>query len=420
VVSIEKYVVVGGIPLSGKVRISGSKNSVLTLLPACLLTTEQCTLYDVPELSDVQNMSQVLDILGAAVQRSQRTLSVDANKLQFETVPDRLARSMRASNLVLGPLLARLGHARIPFPGGCSIGSRPMDQHLRGLRLMGASFTERFGCIEAQAKRLKGCDICLDFPSVGATENIMMAATLAKGTTLISNAAREPELVELQNFLNAMGAKVRGAGTNTIRIEGVSELGSAEQVLIPDRIEAGTFMTMAVATQGQVFIENVIPEHLEAVVAKLRETGAILEEEQNGIWIAAPKKLKPVDCKTMPYPGFPTDMQAQLMSLLAIAEGTSVATETIFENRFQHVDELCRMGADIKLEGRTAIIRGIKTLSGAYVEATDLRAGAALVTAALAAEGSTIIGNIQYIDRGYELFEQKLSKLGAQIIRISI
>jgi UDP-N-acetylglucosamine 1-carboxyvinyltransferase len=402
------------------VRISGSKNCVLTLLPACLLTEEKCTIYDVPQLSDVDNMSQVLNILGANVERSRKTLTVDAKKLQFETVPDRLARSMRASNLVLGPLLARLGHARIPFPGGCCIGSRPMDQHLRGLRLMGAEFSERFGCIEAHTKGLKGCDICLDFPSVGATENLMMAATLAKGSTTIHNAAREPELVALQNFLNAMGAKVRGAGTNTIKIDGVEALGGAKQVLIPDRIEAGTYMVMALATQGQIFVENVIPEHLEAILAKLREAGASIEQEEQGIFISSPKKIKAVDCKTMPYPGFPTDMQAQFMALMTKAVGTSIATETIFENRFQHVNELCRMGADIRLEGRTAVIRGVRGLSGAYVEVTDLRAGAALVTAALAAEGSTIIGSIHYIDRGYEMFEQKLVGLGAQIMRFTI
>jgi len=420
VVAIDKYVVVGGVPLKGKVRISGSKNSVLTLLPACLLTAEKCTIYDVPRLSDVENMSQVLNILGVEVERSDRTLTVDAKNLQFETVPDRLARSMRASNLVLGPMLARLGHVRIPYPGGCSIGSRPMDQHIRGLRLMGAEFTEKFGCIEAHTKGLRGCEICLDFPSVGATENLMMAAVLAKGVTTVHNAAREPEIVALQNFLNAMGAKVKGAGTNTVRIEGVKELSGARQVLIPDRIEAGTYMVMAMATKGQIFVENVIVEHMEAILAKLREAGAEIEENEQGVWIGAPEKIRAVDCKTMPYPGFPTDMQAQFVAMMTIAAGTSIATETIFENRFQHVNELCRMGADIRLEGRTAVIRGVKNLSGAYVEVTDLRAGAALVTAALAAEGSSVIGSIHYIDRGYEMFEQKLSNLGAQIMRFTV
>ncbi len=416
---MEKYVVVGGRPLSGKVRIGGSKNSVLTLLPACLLAEDACNLYDVPNLSDVENMLQVLSTLGAAIKRNQNSLTIDAGGLQFETVPDRLARSMRASNLVLGPLLARLGHVRIPYPGGCLIGSRPMDQHIRGLRLMGAEFTDRYGCIEARAKKLKGAEICLDFPSVGATENLIMAASLAQGVTIIHNAAREPEIVELQNFLNAMGAKVKGAGSNTVRIEGVDKLSGAEQVVTPDRIEAGTYMVMALATKGQIFLENVIPEHLEAVTAKLREAGARIQEDNSGLWIGSPRRLKPVDLKTMPYPGFPTDMQAQVMALMTLVKGTSIATETIFENRFQHVAELCRMGANIRLEGRTAVVQGVESLSGAYVEATDLRAGAALVTAALMAEGASIIGNIHYIDRGYDQFEQKLANLGAQIMRIT-
>ncbi|MEA4891326.1 MAG: UDP-N-acetylglucosamine 1-carboxyvinyltransferase [Peptococcaceae bacterium] len=416
---MEKYVVMGGRPLSGKVRIGGSKNSVLALLPACLLTEEECILYDVPDLSDVHHMLQVLEILGAATDKKQRTISIDAARLQFQTVPDRLARSIRASNLILGPLLARLGQAWIPFPGGCSIGSRPMDQHLRGLRLMGAEITEKFGCIEARAKKLKGCEICLDFPSVGATENLMMAATLAQGVTVIQNAAREPEIVELQNFLNAMGARVRGGGSNSLRIEGVNRLRGAEHVLIPDRIETGTYMVMALATKGQIFLENVISEHLDSVIAKLREAGAVIREEEGGLWIGSPAKLKPVDCKTMPYPGFPTDMQAQLMALMTTVPGASIATETIFENRFQHVAELCRMGADIRVDGRTAVVQGVAALSGAYVEATDLRAGAALVTAAMMAEGASVIGNIHYIDRGYEHFEQKLTNLGAQIMRIT-
>mgnify|MGYP001014076559 CR=1 FL=1 len=414
-----KYVVIGGNRLSGTVRVSGGKNSVLTILPACLLSGGVCTLHDVPKLSDVSVMKEVLDCLGAKVDFTGNTMIVDASNVGNVELPDRLTRMMRASNLVMGPILARFRHVKLAYPGGCSIGSRPMDQHLRGMKILGAQITEKHGYIEAKAERLGGGEICLDFPSVGATENILIAATLADGVTTIRNAAREPEVVDLQNFLNKMGAKVKGAGTDVIRIEGVKELGSAEHTIIPDRIETGTFMVIGAITGGEVLIKNVIPEHVEAVIAKLREAGVEIAESDEEIWVRGSRKIKGVDFKTMPFPGFPTDMQAQLMVLMAVSEGTSIVTETIFENRFKHVDEFRRMGADIKVEGRVAIIKGVKNLSGAYVETSDLRAGAALVIAGLVAEGATVIDKINLIDRGYENFGQKLRGLGAQILRVN-
>lgn len=416
---MEKYVIVGGNRLSGTVRLSGGKNSVLTILPACLLSKGVCTIHDVPRLSDVFVMQEALECLGARVSFSGNTMVVDASQVTSVEVPDRLGRLMRASNLIMGPMLSRFGQARLAYPGGCSIGSRPMDQHLRGMKILGAQITEKHGFIEGKAARLKGGEICLDFPSVGATENIIMAASLAKGTTILRNAAREPEIVDLQNFLNCMGANVKGAGTDIIRIEGVREMGSVEHTIIPDRIEAGTFLTIGAVCHSDIFIENIIPEHLEAVIAKIRETGVEIREENGGIRVTGDQKTKGVDYKTMPFPGFPTDMQPQVMVLMAVSEGTSIITETIFENRFKHVDELRRMGADIRLEGRVCIVKGVNKLSGAYVETSDLRAGSALVVAGLVAEGATVVANIYHIDRGYENFEQKLRGLGAQILRVN-
>lgn len=416
---MEKYVIIGGNRLSGTVRISGGKNSVLTILPACLLSDGVCTLHDVPKLSDVFVMKDVLECLGAKVDFSGNTMVVDAAKVSNVELPDRLTRMMRASNLVMGPLLARFQYVKLAYPGGCSIGSRPMDQHLRGMKILGAEITEKHGYIEAKSAGLTGNEICLDFPSVGATENILIAATLANGVTTIRNAAREPEVVDLQNFLNQMGAKVKGAGTDVIRVEGVKKLGSVEYTIIPDRIEAGTFMVIGAITGGEILIKNVIPEHIEAVISKLKEAGVEIRENDQEILVRRNGKTQGVDFKTMPFPGFPTDLQAQLMALMAISEGTSIVTETIFENRFKHVDELRRMGADIKVEGRVAIIKGVKNLSGAYVETSDLRAGAALVTAGLVAEGATVLDKVHLIDRGYENFEQKLRNLGAQILRVN-
>jgi len=412
-------VIIGGNRLSGTIRVSGGKNSVLTILPACLLSGGVCTLHDVPKLSDVYVMKNVLESLGAKVDFTGNTMVVDATSVSNVELPDRLTRMMRASNLVMGPLLARFQYVKMAYPGGCSIGSRPMDQHLRGMKTLGAEIKEKHGFIEAKATRLVGSEICLDFPSVGATENILLAATLAEGVTVIRNAAREPEVVDLQNFLNQMGAKIKGAGTDVIRIEGVKKLNSVEYTIIPDRIEAGTFMVMGAITGGEILINNVIPEHIEAVISKLREAGVEINETDEGILVRGGKKRQGVDVKTMPFPGFPTDMQAQMMALMAVSEGTSIVTETIFENRFKHVDELRRMGADIKVEGRVAIIKGVKSLSGAYVETSDLRAGAALVTAGLVADGATVLDKVHLIDRGYENFEQKLRGLGAQILRVN-
>lgn len=416
---MEKYVIVGGNRLSGEVRLSGGKNSVLTILPACLLSKGVCTIHDVPRLSDVYVMKEVLERLGAGVVFTGNTMVVDASLVNNTEIPEELSRMMRASNLVMGPLLSRFKQVKLAYPGGCSIGSRPMDLHLRGMKALGAHVKEKYGYIEATAKCLKGCEVCLDFPSVGATENIMMAATMAKGVTLIRNAAREPEIVDLQNFLNNMGAKVKGAGTDVIKIMGRDVLGSVEHTIIPDRIEACTYLAAAIITQGDIFIKNVISEHIEAVIAKVKEAGGEIVETNGGIRVSAKKRLQSFDVKTMPFPGFPTDVQPQLMSVMAVSDGTSIVTENIFENRFKHVDELRRMGANIRLEGRVAIVKGVKKLSGAYVETSDLRAGASLAVAGLVADGATVIGNIHHIDRGYEYFEQKLRRLGAHIMRVN-
>ncbi len=415
--NLEKYVIIGGNKLSGTVRISGGKNSVLTILPACLLSKGVCTIHDVPRLSDVYVMKEVLECLGANVVFTGSTMVVDASMINVIEVPDTLTRRMRASNLVMGPLLSRFKEVKIAYPGGCSIGSRPMDQHLNGMELLGAQVIERHGYIEAKAVKLAGEEICLDFPSVGATENLMMAASMADGVTVIRNAAREPEIVDLQNFINSMGARIRGAGTDVIKIEGVRELGSAEHTIIPDRIEAATFIIMAAITQGDVSVEGAIPEHLEAVIAKLRAAGVKIVDLKEGVRVSGQKRYKCVDIKTMPFPGFPTDVQPQLMAMMALSEGTGIITETVFENRYKHVDEFRRMGANIRVEGRIAVVKGVKSLSGAYIEASDLRAGAALVTAGLAAEGATVVGDVEHIDRGYERMEQKLRSLGAQIFR---
>ena len=411
-------VVNGGKSLKGTVNVSGSKNSTLPIMAACLLTDKECILHGVPCLEDIRVMEEVLKKLGAKVKREKDSLIIDPSSVDSWELPEDLTRKMRASNLVMGALLGRFKRAKISYPGGCAIGSRPMDLHIKGFRLLGCQVREDRGYVEAEATGLEGREILLDFPSVGATENIMMAAVQAKGLTVIRNAAREPEIVDLQNFLNRMGAKVRGAGLDTIRIEGGGRLSGVQYDVIPDRIEAGTFMVASAITGGDVLIENVITEHLEPVIAKLTEMGTGVIRCNGGIRIRAHGKVRPVDIKTLPFPGFPTDMQPQIMALLATVEGTSVIVETVFENRFMHVDELRRMGADIRMEGRVAVIQGKKRLTGAAVEATDLRAGAALVLAGLAAEGETVVKKPFHIDRGYENFEGKLKSLGAEIERI--
>lgn len=415
---MDRYVITGKQRLEGSIRVSGAKNSSLPLLAASILAEGTTTLLEIPELADITHMNEVLLHLGCKVVRQNEALLIDASTLNSWDVDEGLMRQMRASNLILGPLLARLGRVKISRPGGCAIGSRPMDQHILGLQQLGVKVREKHGYIEAWADDLQGADIYLDVPSVGATENLMMAAVLAKGTTQIHNAAREPEIVDLQNLLNKMGAKVRGAGMDVLRIDGVDALYPVEHTVIPDRIEAGTHMIAAVMTEGDVTIENVIPEHLEPVISKLRQAGANISILDDAVRVRQKGRIRGVDIKSMPYPGFPTDMQPQFMAMLTCAEGASIITETIFENRFQHVDELRRMGAQITIEGRTAVIRGVKTLEGAFVEATDLRAGAALFLAALAAEEATVLEKVDHIDRGYENIEGKYRDLGAKLRRV--
>ena len=387
-----------------------------------MLGTTQSTLTEIPKLADVHTVCDVIASLGVHIEHPERdTLVIDAHELTSTTAPYDLVRRMRASFLVMGPLLARKGRAQISLPGGCSIGARPIDLHLKAFEAMGAVINLENGDIEATAPNgLKGAQIYLDFPSVGATENILMAASMADGKTVLENAAEEPEIVDLATYLNSMGANIRGAGTNVIRIEGVKELHGANHAVIPDRIEAGTFMVGAAMTQGNVFVENAISEHLKPLISKLKEVGAEVQEEIDGIRVIGHEPLRPADIKTLPYPGFPTDMQAQFMVLTTICQGTSVVTETVFENRFMHVDEFKRMGAKIRIEGRSAIVEGVPRLKGASVNATDLRAGAALVLAGLVAEGETEVGYLYHIDRGYDNLVLKLQRLGADIVRVNI
>ncbi|CAH8767441.1 UDP-N-acetylglucosamine 1-carboxyvinyltransferase [Paenibacillus dendritiformis] len=419
---MSKFIVRGGKRLTGTVRVSGAKNSVLPIIAASLLGEHGVSVIcDAPPLDDVKTIHHVLEKLGANLTYSNETIRVNAEHLHSYEAPYELVRKMRASFLVMGPLLARAGQARISLPGGCAIGTRPIDQHLKGFEAMGAEIGLGQGYIEAKVNgRLKGAKIYLDVASVGATENIMMAATLAEGTTTIENAAREPEIVDLANYLNKMGAKVRGAGTGVIRIEGVEQLHGAEHTVIPDRVEAGTYMVAAAMTGGDVYVEGAIADHLGPVIAKMEEMGVQIEPDENGIRVRADRPLKAVDVKTLPYPGFPTDMQSQMMALLLVAEGTSVVTETVFENRFMHVDEFNLMSANIKVDGRTAVVTGGAKLVGAKVCATDLRAGAALICAGLVAEGTTEVSGVQHIDRGYVNIAEKLSALGADIYRVSI
>lgn len=415
---MSKIIVKKSGPLQGTVRVSGAKNAVLPILAATLLSTEKCVLEEVPDLRDVDVICEVLSSLGADVKRLGRDkVEVIANTLDEVEAPYDLVRKMRASFLVMGPLLARMGKARISMPGGCAIGTRPIDLHLKGFKALGADVTLGYGFVEAKAEKLVGAKIYLDFPSVGATENIMMAAVLAKGQTVIENAAEEPEITDLANFLNKMGADIKGAGTDTIKINGVEKLKGAIHPVIPDRIEAGTYMIAAAITGGNVLVDNVVPDHLKPVIAKLKEANVDVIEEGNGIRVIGKNRPKSVDIKTMPYPGFPTDMQSQFMALMSVADGTSIIIETVFENRFMHVSELKRMSADIKIEGRSAIIEGKESLLGAPVKATDLRAGAALILSGLVADGTTEISNTYHIDRGYVDIEEKLKALGAIIYR---
>lgn len=406
-------------PLCGRIHVSGAKNSVLPIIAASLLADGKSVIEEIPYLNDVRIMCDLVESLGASVTLSDRKdkLEINCRSLYNTTAPYELVNKMRASFLVAGPLLARAGYVRISLPGGCAIGSRPVDLHLKGFMALGASITQGHGYIEAKRNgRLKGGKVYLDFPSVGATENIMMAATVAEGMTIIENAAIEPEIVDLATFLTSMGADIKGAGTDTIKISGVTSLKAVSHSIIPDRIEAGTYMVAAAITGGDVVVENVVTDHLKPVTAKLREAGVEVSEELTSIRVRR-KDLQAVDIKTHPYPGFPTDMQSQMTSLLSMACGTSMVIETIFENRFMHVCELKRMGAKIKVEGRSAIIEGCGRLTGAKVKATDLRAGAALILAGLGAEGTTEIQDIEHVDRGYIRIDEKLKSLGANIVR---
>lgn len=417
---MERLIVKGGNRLVGTVKTSGAKNAVLPIIAASILGTSPSRLDEIPALEDVRKICAVLECLGIKVDASEpHTLKIDSREITSCEAPYELVRSMRASFLVMGPLLARKGYARISQPGGCAIGTRPIDLHLKGFEALGVKIEQGHGYIEASAPEgMTGANIYLDFPSVGATENIMMAAAMANGTTVLENPAEEPEIVDLANYLNQMGARVRGAGTNVITIEGVSELHGVQHSVIPDRIEAGTYMIAAAMTGGDVIIENVLPEHQKPLIAKLREAGALVEEDIDRIHVVGSGRLKAVDIKTLPYPGFPTDMQAQMMAMLSVAEGRSKITETVFENRFMHVVELNRMGANITTEGRSAVITGPAHLTGCTVRATDLRAGAAMILAGLVAEGATEICDIYHIDRGYEEIAAKLTRLGADIKRV--
>jgi len=416
---LDKLVVHRSAPLNGEVVISGAKNSVLKLMAASIMAEDTCIIENVPNLQDVRVMAEILRALGMNVEWSKRDelTIIPAEELLTEPPYD-LVQRMRASIVTMGPLLGRTGKARLAQPGGCAIGERKIDLHLKGFAALGVDVKQTHGCVEGFADKLVGDTIYLDFPSVGATENIMMAACLAEGVTEIQNAAKEPELTDLANFLNKLGANVKGAGTDTIRIKGVKRLGGTRHSVLPDRIEAGTYMVAAAVAGGDVMVKNVMPNHLKAIIAKLQEAGADVEVLDEDIHVKSTGKLQAIDIKTMPFPGFPTDMQAQFMALNAMAEGVSTMTETIFENRFMHATEFALMGADIKLEGHSAIVQGNTALEGANVKATDLRAGAALVIAALVADGPTTIHNIYHIDRGYDLFEEKLTGIGVKIERV--
>lgn len=414
-----KIIIEGGGQLNGSIRVSGAKNAALPIMAGVILSTEPVELANVPALNDVNTMDRVLQALGTRVENlGSNVYRFDASGQIGDEAPYELVKSMRASFFVMGPLLARLKKARVPLPGGCAIGVRPVNIHLKGFEALGATVSIEAGCAVAVADKLRGNKILLDFPSVGATENLMMAATLAEGLTQIENSAQEPEIVDLANFLNVLGAKITGAGSPTITVEGVEKLGGGRYTVMPDRIEAGTFAIMGAMNAGKVKVENCYPGHLHALINKLREMGVEVDHDENSISVYAPQGIKAVEIKTLPFPGFATDLQAQLMAAMCIAKGTSSITETIFENRFMHVSELARMGANIAIHDRTAVIHGVDLLKGAPVSATDLRAGAAMVLAGLVAEGRTEISQVFHIDRGYEDLVGRVRKLGARIERI--
>lgn len=414
---MDKIVIQGGKPLHGDVQISGAKNAALPVLASALLTEGTNTFHNVPDLMDIKTIKKLLASMGAQID-GEETVQINVDKITSHTAPYDLVKTMRASILVLGPLVARAGRARVSLPGGCAIGARPVNLHIKALEALGAEVELESGYIEARAKKLKGADIYFDLPTVTGTENVMMAATLAEGTTVLNNAACEPEIVNLADVLKGMGAKISGAGSDVITIEGVTSLKPTEASIIPDRIEAGTFMIAAGMTRGEINVIGCNPHHLEALITKLRDTGMKISPIKNGVKVSAGKKINSVDIKTLPYPGFATDLQAQMMAYMTIGGGLSVISETVFENRFMHVSELLRMGADIVIQGGNAIVRGVPKLRGAQTMATDLRASASLVLAALVAEGTTEISRVYHIDRGYQTIEKKFSALGADIKRI--
>ncbi|MGI5892440.1 MAG: UDP-N-acetylglucosamine 1-carboxyvinyltransferase [Bacillota bacterium] len=417
---MQRFIIKGGSPLAGEIEINGAKNAILPILAACLLSDGECVLENVPLLEDVFVMCEILKYYGVNIVWLGNTLIINSQDIENHSPPEDLMKKMRASNLILGPLISLFGEVCLPFPGGCAIGSRPMNYHLMAFSQMGVDIANVGPYIQATTGKLHGGKICLDFPSVGATENAIMAGVKAKGETIIYNAAKEPEIVDLANFLQKMGAKITGAGTDTIYIEGVEKLHGAEHRILDDRIEAGTMMIAAAISGGDILLSNYKETHCESVIAKLQECGVIINNDARGLRIKCCRRPKCADIRTMPYPGFPTDMQAQYMALMAISQGISIVSENIFENRFRHADEMMRMGADIKVIGDSAVIKGKRRLNGAKVKATDLRAGAALVLLALASQGESIVENVCYIDRGYQSLEKSLYSLGADIKRQSV
>ncbi|ROR31941.1 UDP-N-acetylglucosamine 1-carboxyvinyltransferase [Mobilisporobacter senegalensis] len=418
---MEQYIIKGGRPLVGEVTIGGAKNAALGILAAAIMTNDTVTIENLPNVRDINVLLQAIEGIGAKVERvNSNIVKINGSQIGSVSIDYEFIRKIRASYYLLGALLGKYKKAQVALPGGCNIGSRPIDQHIKGFEALGAKVNIEHGMIDAHAKELIGKHIYLDVVSVGATINIMLASCLADGKTTLENAAKEPHIVDVANFLNSMGADIKGAGTDVIKITGVKELKGSEYSIIPDQIEAGTFMLAAAATHGDVLVKNVIPKHLEAITAKLVEIGAQVEEFDDSVRVVATKRLGHTHIKTLPYPGFPTDMQPQMASLLAVSKGTSIVTESIFENRFKYVDELSRMGATVKVEGNSAIIDGVKGLTGAVVSAPDLRAGAALVIAGLVAEGFTIVDQIEYIERGYEDFDEKLQGLGARMEKVDI
>lgn len=414
-----KYIINGDKRLVGEVSVSGAKNAVLPILAATVVGGNRSTIFNTPNLRDVDIMEKILISIGCKVERMDNIMYVDSRNLSNTNIPDELVREMRSSIILMGSMLTRCGETKVSYPGGCEIGPRPIDLHLKALREMGAKIDESHGFLYCHCEKLKGCEIQLDYPSVGATENTILAAVRAKGTTVIRNAAREPEIIDLQNYLNKCGAKISGAGTSIIKIEGVEKFKDVEYTIMPDRIVTGTYMAASALTGGEIIIKNVETNHIQAIVAKLKEAGCLIYNDNSSLKVIGPEKINYIEMtQTLPYPGFPTDMQAQMMAVLSIADGTSIISETVFENRFKHADELIRMGADIKIIGKVAIIKGVKELTGAKVKSKDLRGGASLVLAGLAAKGTTEVENIYHIERGYEDLDENLRKLGADIMKV--